>query len=426
MTTPQKATPHCPVIIVGGGQAGLSLSFYLTQQKIEHLIFEEKQVMHTWNSQRWDSFTLVTPNWQCQLPGHHYDGDDPQGFMNKNEIIQYLQKFKEKVDPPVKEGVRVKRVTALENGHYQVSTSDQQYTCEQLIIASGGYRDPIIPRFAEKIPTQVMQLHSAQYKNPEQLPEGNILVVGSGQSGAQIAEDLHLANRQVYLATGGAPRVARQYRGKDVVEWLNDMSYYNLSVYEHPLKEGVRDNTNHYVTGRDGGHEIDLRKFAMDGMELFGLLDDFDGNHFRFKKNLAANLDHADSVYNNINSRIDAYIEEKNISAPPGNHYSPIWQPPTERETLSLHQAKITSVVWCIGFHSDFSWIDIPVFNGRSQPNHIRGVTTQPGLYFLGLPWLHTWGSGRFSGIQRDAEYLSLRIQQYNKQRQDQKPQSGQ
>jgi len=237
------------------------------------------------------------------------------------------------------------------------------------------------------------------------------VVVGSGQSGAQIAEDLHLEGRQVILAVGDAPRCARFYRGKDVVDWLADMGYYDMPVHEHPLREGVRDNTNHYVTGRDGGRDIDLRQFAREGMQLYGLLTDVDGGTLRFEPHLAAQLDRADAVYNRINASIDQHIAARGIEAPPGRPYVPVWAPAVERTTLDLAASGISVVIWCIGFAPDFTWLDAPVFNGRGHPQHVRGLTRQEGLYFLGLPWLHTWGSGRFSGVARDALYLAERIE---------------
>lgn len=237
-------------------------------------------------------------------------------------------------------------------------------------------------------------------------------MVGNGQSGAQIAEDLHLAGREVVLAVGNAPRCARAYRGRDVVDWLADMGYYDMPVGAHPLREGVRDNTNHYVTGRDGGRDIDLRQFARDGMQLYGLLTGLDGETLRFATDLRANLDHADRIYNGINASIDQHIERQRIDAPPPSVYRPVWEPAAEREHLNLREAGIGSVIWCVGFRPDFGWLDAPVFNGRGQPGHVRGVTAQPGLYFLGLPWLHTWGSGRMSGVARDAAYLADRIEE--------------
>jgi putative flavoprotein involved in K+ transport len=203
-----------------------------------------------------------------------------------------------------------------------------------------------------------------------------------------------------------APRCARFYRGKDVVDWLAAMQYYDMPVTAHPLREGVRDNTNHYVTGRDGGRDIDLRKFAAEGMELFGVLRGADGDHLHFEANLRANLAAADAVYNGINASIDQTIEKNAIDAGIPSVYRPVWEPPEERTRLNLREAGVGSIIWCIGFEPDFGWLDAPVFNGRGRPGHVRGVTAHPGLYFLGLPWLYTWGSGRFSGVARDARYL--------------------
>ena len=406
--------PHHSVIVVGGGQAGLSASYYLQQQGIDHLVLEKHSLTHTWRNQRWDAFSLVTPNWQCALPGYTYvddfNGKDPHGFMKKDEINQYLAGFVKSVNAPAREGVTVQRVVPRSLGGFEVHTSQGEFTADQVIVASGGYHTPIIPRLAERLPTDIHQIHSEQYRNPQALPAGNVLVVGSGQSGAQIAEDLHLAGRKVYLAVGDAPRCARFYRGKDVVDWLAQMGYYEIGVDTHPLREGVRDNTNHYVTGRDGGRDIDLRHFAREGMELFGRLDGLQGTRLQFANNLGENLDNADAVYNRINTSIDKYIEQHSIDAPAGAPYNPVWVPEQERSELELEAQGITSIIWCIGFSPDFTWVEAPVFNGRGHPGHQRGITAQLGLYFLGLPWLYTWGSGRFSGVARDAEYLVQHI----------------
>ncbi|WP_069268570.1 MSMEG_0569 family flavin-dependent oxidoreductase [Paraburkholderia nodosa] len=401
------AEVHVSVAIVGGGQAGLSMSYYLKQSGIGHVVLEKRSVTHTWRAQRWDAFCLVTPNWQCALPDYPYRGDDPHGFMKKDEIIAWLDGFVRHVDAPVREGVAVTRVARRPQGGFLVQTSDGALSADQVVVASGGYHTPIVPRMAERLPAHVVQIQSSEYRTPEALPEGAVLVVGSGQSGAQIAEDLHLAGRKVVLAVGEAPRCARFYRGRDVVDWLADMKYYDMPVEEHPLREGVRDNTNHYVTGRDGGRDIDLRKFAHEGMELYGVLEDYADGKLRFAPNLQENLDSADATYNRINASIDRFIAQQGISAPPGNSYQPLWAPQAEREWLDLAASGIGSIVWCIGFRPDFSWIDLPVFNGRGYPGHVRGVTAQNGLYFLGLPWQHTWGSGRFSGVARDAAYLA-------------------
>jgi putative flavoprotein involved in K+ transport len=411
---PTSIIPQHEVVIVGGGQAGLSLSHYLQAQGLDHVVFEKHRAMHSWSTQRWDNFCLVTPNWQCALPGHAYTGDDPHGFMKKAQILAYLAAFKEAVEAPLREGVAVQQIRPVAGG-FEVRSSEGVCFARQVVVASGGYHQPIVPRLAERLPACVRQLHSADYRNAGQLPPGRVLVVGSGQSGAQIAEDLHLAGRQVVLAVGDAPRCARFYRGRDVVDWLADMGYYDMPVTQHPLREGVRDNTNHYVTGRDGGRDIDLRRFAKEGMELYGVLEglDFDADTLRFAPRLKQVLDQADRTYNGINASIDQYIAAKGLDAPPASVYAAVWEPEGERATLSLAASGITSVVWCIGFAPDFGWLDAPVFNGRGHPVHTRGVTAVPGLYFLGLPWLHTWGSGRFSGVARDARYLADRIAEH-------------
>jgi putative flavoprotein involved in K+ transport len=410
MSKPIQLPEHTSVAIVGGGQAGLSLSYHLRQRGIDHVVLEKHRAMHTWQTQRWDNFCLVTPNWQCNLPGHAYSGDDPHGFMKKDEINTYLAAFREKVAAPLVEGVAVRRVAPKASG-FSVSTSAGDLTADQVVVASGGYHLPIIPRMAERLPAGIKQLHSEQYRNAAALPEGAVLVVGSGQSGSQIAEDIHLAGRKVFLAVGHAPRCARFYRGKDVVDWLADMHYYDMPVHEHPLREGVRDNTNHYVTGRDGGRDIDLRRFASEGMELYGVLNGLEGTTLQFATDLAKSLDAADKVYNGINASIDKYIEKMGIAtAEPASLYAPVWSPKAEHAALDLATAGITSIVWCIGFQPDFRWVEAPVFDGRGNPGHVRGVTKQPGLYFLGLPWLYTWGSGRFSGVARDALYLAEKI----------------
>ncbi len=402
---------HHSVAIIGGGQAGLSLSYYLQQRGIDHVVLEKRSPLHAWRTQRWDSFCLVTPNWQCKLPGWEYAGSDPHGFMKKDEIIEYLDGFVKHVGAPVRSGLTVQRAAPRAGGGFEIATSQGRYSADQVVVASGGYHQPIIPRLAERLPRELLQIHSEQYRNAQALPPGKVLVVGNGQSGAQIAEDLHLAGRQVVMATGDAPRCARFYRGKDVVDWLADMGYYDMPVHEHPLREGVRDNTNHYVTGRDGGRDIDLRKFANEGMELYGLLTGLEGDTLHFNPDLRANLDHADRIYNGINAAIDKHIEKAGLDAPPPSVYRPVWEPAAERTRLSLRESGIGAVIWCIGFSPDFSWLDAPVFNGRGQPGHVRGVTALPGLYFIGLPWLHTWGSGRFSGVARDALYLAEQIE---------------
>jgi putative flavoprotein involved in K+ transport len=256
----------------------------------------------------------------------------------------------------------------------------------------------------------VTQLHSSQYRNSDQLPPGEVLVIGSGQSGCQIAEDLHLAGRKVHLAVGSAPRCPRVYRGRDAVEWLDDLGQYDLPVDRHSLKEKVRKNANHYLTGRDGGRDIDLRKFAQEGMSLYGRLKDIQNGTLSFADDLGKNLDNADRVYNGICALIDDHIARDAIVAPASPHYEPVWQPAETLAELDPAKARISTIIWTTGFKSDWSWVDLPIFDGPGYPTHRRGVTSMGGVYVLGLPWLYTWGSGRFVGVGRDAAFISGHI----------------
>jgi putative flavoprotein involved in K+ transport len=409
-TAPQKPEHHS-VVVVGGGQAGLSVSYTLKQRGIEHVVLEAERVAHSWREKRWDSFCLVTPNWQCTLPGYPYAGADPQGFMLKDEIVEYVEGYARAHALPVREGVSVESLRAnvaspRKPGRFALTTSAGEMTADQVVVATGSYHVPVIPALAREFPERVQHLHSAEYKNPAALPEGAVLVVGTGQSGCQIAEDLHLAGRHVHLAVGPAPRCARVYRGKDVTEWLNLMGYYDIPYDRHPDRDQVRDKTNHYVTGRDGGRDIDLRKFALEGMRLYGPLSGASGSRALFAPELRRNLDAADDVYRRINRSIDAFIEKNALEAPVEEPYAPVWEPSEEPLDLDLETANVSVVLWCVGFRSDFSWVRFPVCDERGHVRHERGVTAVEGLYFIGLPWLYSWGSGRFSGVGRDAAYL--------------------
>jgi len=411
--SPQDEIPldgHWPVVVVGGGQAGLSMSFCLKQRGIEHLVLEQATPGREWRERRWDSFCLVTPNWQCDLPGFPYRGPDPHGFMLRDEIVGYLDRYVRSFGPPLAAGTAATRLSQRRRGGFEIATSRGVLSADQVVVATGPYQVPLIPRMAERLPEDVMQLHSADYRNPAALPPGGVLVIGTGQSGGQIAEDLHLAGRAVHLATGSAPRVARFYRGRDVVDWLSDIGYYARGIDQFDDADAVRFRANHYVTGRDGGRDIDLRAFARDGMRLYGRLASISGPVLRFAADLSQNLDRADAVSDSIKDSIDSHIRALGIAAPVEPRYRPVWQPDGEPGELDLAAAGISSVIWATGFGRDSRWIEVPVFDGRGYPTHQRGVTSCEGLYFLGLPWQYTWGSGRFCGVGADARYLAGQI----------------
>ncbi|MDX1888509.1 MSMEG_0569 family flavin-dependent oxidoreductase [Mycolicibacterium sp. 050158] len=409
---------HVTVAVIGGGQAGLSVSWYLGQAGIDHVVLEAQTPVHAWADTRWDNFTLVTPNWHCRLPGYEYAGDDPDGFMTRDEVVQWLAGWLDTFTPPVLNHTRVTRLRPLAAGGFELSletgtgvgTAVQTLTCEHAVVATGGYPIPVVPPFAGALDPFITQLHSEQYRNAAQLPAGAVLVVGTGQSGAQIAEDLHLEGRQVHLAVGSAPRVARFYRGRDCMTWLADMGLYDKAAPEYPGGKAAIEKTNHYVTGRDGGRDIDLRRFASEGMRLYGALGDGRDGTVVFEPSLHEALDKADSVYNSICADIDAYIERERIDAPPATRYVPVWEPDGEVTSLDLTAEGVTSIVWAIGYRPDYRWIEASAFDGGGRPMQNRGVTSVAGLTFIGLPWMHTWGSGRFLGIDRDAKHIATTI----------------
>lgn len=398
---------HFEAVIVGGGQAGLALSWHLVQQGVRHVVIERDTLVHEWRDGRWDNFTLVTPNWQCRLPGYPYDGPDPDGFMARDEVYAWTKNYADTFDAPVAEGVSVSLVEERPGGGFTVRTSAGTLTADTVTSATGGYHLPVTPAWASEIPGDVFQLHSHEYRNAAQLPEGPVLVVGSGQSGTQIAEDLLLEGRDVHLALGRAPRVARFYRGKDCMTWLAEMGIYDVPVSAHGLAK--RESTNHYVTGRDGGRDIDLRQFAVRGVRLYGRAVGLTDSVFLFDDTLPDNLDYADSVAESIKNDIDRYIEREEIHAPEEERYSAVWQPTEVPRQLAT--ADVASVIWAIGFRADWSWLgNLDVLDHQGHPLHTYGESKVPGFFFIGLPWMHTWGSGRFHAIARDAEHVAGRI----------------
>ena len=315
------------VVVVGGGQAGLSASYYLCKSGIDHVVLERSKRFHSWKNDRWDSFCLVTPNWQCRLPNWPYNGNDPDGYMNKNELIDYLEGFAKSFNAPLLEGIKVTEVSRSSAGKFQVETSDYSWTASQVILATGSYDVQKKPSFSDNLSPRISQIGSKHYKSPADIPEGMCLVVGTGQSGVQMMEDLWLAGRQVSLSVGSAPRSPRLYRGKDSTDWLYEIGEYSKSIDQQPDPKTTEAKTNHYLSGRDGGHEIDLRKFAQSGLALYGTVSKIEGEKIYFSPDLEANLDLADKSYLRICKLIDDYIEKNSIDAPAKPTFKKLWRP---------------------------------------------------------------------------------------------------
>ena len=394
-------------IIIGGGQAGLATSYHLKKLGREHLVFDAaEKPAHAWRDDRWDSFTLVTPNWTIQLPGAEYDGDDPDGYLPKEEIIAYFERYIEKYDLPVRFKTSVLEVAPMDGGRYQVKTEAGIYQAKNVVIATGSFQKPKIPAYASNIPTDILQLHSGSYRSPGQLPDGAVLVVGAAQSGMQIAEELYQNGRKVYLSTGFAPRVPRRYRGRDIVTWLVDTGFFDQAVDKLPSPK-ARFAANPQATGRDGGHDLNLHQFVRDGVALFGHVADARDGKVIFKPDLKESLVKTDKAEKDIITMIDKYIEANGINAPQENRvdmqdgYSV-----DEITELDLKAANINTVIWAMGYTFDYSLVKLPVTDEDGFPIQQHGVTQYPGLYFVGMNWLSKRKSAILLGVKEDVESI--------------------
>ena len=398
-------TEHIDTIIVGGGQGGLSTSYHLLRQEREHVILEQADKSAKAWRERWDSFTLITPNWTIRLPGAEYQGDDPDGFMAREEVVAYFDEYIERFDLPIRYGIRVTSVEPIEAG-YLVSTDEAEFEAANVVIATGLYQQPRIPPFSTHLPSAIRQLHSNEYRNPEALPDGAVLVVGSAQSGCQIAEELYLAGRKVYLSVSGAGRLPRRYRGKDVTWWFDEMGIADRTVDLLPSPAAKFAGSAH-GTGKDGGHTINLHQFARDGVVLLGHIQSVQEDRIVLAPDLKESLANADKLEVDIVKQVDEYIEKIGLDAP--IETIPELRDGYEAELIlevDLKSVGITSVIWATGYKFDFSLVKLPAFDEDGYPVQKRGVTEYPGLYFVGLPFLHTLKSGLLFGVGDDAAHV--------------------
>lgn len=401
-------------IVIGGGQAGLALSYYLTQQGRTHLVLEQGQVGETWRSGRWDSFTLNTPNWMTQLPGFAYQDDDPDGFLPREEVVDYLERYAASFHAPLHCGVRVTAVRQRPGGDgYLVEAQQMTFAARNVVLATGAFPKAKLPTASAALSADVCQMHTSEYRNPQILPSGAFLVVGTGQSGCQIAEELHESGRQVYLSTSSCGRVPRRYRGKDIAWWLARLGFYDRTLDQLPSPT-ARFACNPHVSGSQGGHDINLRQFASRGITLLGHVQAAQGKQLLLAQDLEENLAKADAFAAQVTHGIDEYITKTGMEVAANN--TPDEAPsngaaPTKPLlTLDLQSAGISTIIWASGYQLDFSWVHVPVFDQAGYPVHRRGVTAYPGLYFLGLHWLYKMKSALLFGIGEDAAFIASAI----------------
>ena len=406
-------------VIIGGGQGGLATSYFLKQQGREHIVLEAaEKPAHAWRNDRWDSFTFVTPNWSFRLPGAEYNGPDPDGFMCRNEIVERFERYIDDYQLPLQLGVRALAVEPS-NTSYHVKTDQGDWEAANVVIATGLYQKPKVPAWWADLSADILQLSSGQYRNPEMLPPGAVLVTGSGQSGCQIAEELYQAGRKVFLCVGSAGRAPRRYRGRDLVAWFNDCGFFDRTP-DKLVSPRARFASNPLVTGKAGGHALNLHQFYRDGVVLLGHLKGAQDGTIYLASDLKENLAKGDAFENDKIKMIDAFIETSGIATPPealprlfDGYAAP------EIPRLGLKTAGITTIIWAQGYAFDFSMVKAPIFDEAGFPQTEGGITRFPGLYFSGMPWLPEQKSGILLGVGKTAQRVAMHIATRGKTQED-------
>jgi putative flavoprotein involved in K+ transport len=377
------------VVVIGAGQAGLAVSYLLTQEGVDHVVLERGRIGETWRSQRWDSFHLNTPNWSNRLPGMEFEPDAPDAFGHRDELVSFFEGYARFFGAPVREHTPVTSLERLSTGGYQVQTGQESLQARAVVIASGSMCRPRQPAIAQNLADDITCLTAGSYKNPETLPEGAVVVVGSGQSGCQITEDLLAAGRRVYLCTSRVGRLPRRYRGREVLVWWREMGIMDVRVdeLENPA---VQFAAQPQISGADGGRTLSLQLLAQDGATLLGRALDVDGHVLKLGRDLMECIQFADEKARAFKADIDAFIQREGIDAPepepdPGEPPLPDLGGSDLLERLDLH------------------WLKVDVFDERGHPRHRDGVTSSPGLYCIGFPWLSKRKSGILWGIPEDA-----------------------
>ena len=405
-------------IIIGAGQAGLGVSYFLKQAGIQHVLFERGQIGKSWLTQRWDSFQLNTHNSMNTLPGLPYDGPEPDGFWTKAELVAYFRRYIDYFNLPVRTGVTVMSIDPVQDQQYFSvrikADGDPQGSVlsRAVVIASGKQHTPKVPAIQTRLPEHVTQLHTSAYRRPSDLPAGAVVVVGSGQSGVQIAEELLAAGRTVYLCTSKVGRAPRRYRGRDILEWWAEMKFMDITF------EGLQDKSiarlaQPQVSGVGRyGHTVSLQYLASKGAVILGRLLEVQEGSLFLSDEAAAHVRFGDEFSQRLKEGVDTYLKNTGIVPPPLED-DPADAPDPQAacasllRNLSLEQAQVSTVIWATGFTADFSWIHLPVLDQYGQPVHQRGISPVPGLYFLGFPWLNSRKSGIIYGVEEDARFIA-------------------
>jgi putative flavoprotein involved in K+ transport len=396
-------------LVIGGGQAGLAMSHMLGKRGLAHLVLERQRIAERWRGERWDGLRFQFPNWSISLPDFPFPHADPDGFATPGEIADFITAYAAFIGAPVRCGVNVSALRHRDGGSgFVAATSDGAIEADNVVVATGPYQRPRIPPLLPN-DAGVFQLDASRYKNPAQLPAGAVLVVGSGASGAQIAEELLRAGRRVYLSVGQHRRMPRRYRGRDLIWWLDEMG-----LLQRPTEERGPERSLPLISGAFGGNTIDFRQFAAEGVTLLGRMQGANQGVIEFAPDLVRRLAYGDASYTIFLDMVDAHVEARGLDMPGDTDARATLPDPlclTEPVLrLDIRAAGIAAVIWATGYGFDFGWIDVPVLNPRGEPDHVRGITGVPGMYFLGLQWLAKLNSSLLSGVGDDAAVLAGHI----------------
>ncbi len=401
-------TEEVEVVVVGGGQAGVAMSEHLGSAGIPHIVLERGRIAEKWRTGRWDSLVANGPAWHDRFPGLEFD-IDPDGFPSKEQVADYFAAYAEKISAPIRCGVEVTRVRKRAGAPgFRVETSDGSIDARFVVVATGPFQRPVFPAIIPET-GMVAQLHSSSYRNPEQLAPGGVLVVGAGSSGVQIASELRASGRQVYLSVGPHERPPRRYRGRDFVWWLGV-----LGKWDAVTPPRGAEHVTIAVSGANGGHTIDFRDLEAQGIHLLGRTIGFEDGRVRFASDLRESIAAGDASLLSLLEEADAYVSDNGLDLPEEPEAHRLGAAPAgaskSAHELDFAGAEVKSVVWATGYTTDYTWLQVDVLDQNGRPRHQRGVSVEPGLYFLGLPWLSRRGSSFIWGVWHDAKYIADQI----------------